>query len=91
MPLRQSQGQGGSTIQIFAVLCSKRANVPLSLERAGHELALEANGTIVLDDEELMVEAAREGLGIAYVADWAAEAALAEGSLRKILTAWVRR
>ncbi|MEI9413139.1 LysR family transcriptional regulator [Mesorhizobium salmacidum] len=58
-------------------------------ERAGQELALEANGTIVLDDEELMVEAAREGLGIAYVADWAAEAALSEGSLRKILTAWV--
>ncbi|MDX8450919.1 LysR family transcriptional regulator, partial [Mesorhizobium captivum] len=58
-------------------------------ERAGQELALEANGTIVLDDEELMVEAAREGLGVAYVADWAVEAALSEGSLRKILTAWV--
>ncbi|MDX8503579.1 LysR family transcriptional regulator [Mesorhizobium sp. VK4C] len=58
-------------------------------ERAGQELALEANGTIVLDDEELMVEAAIEGLGVAYVADWAVEAALSEGSLRKILTAWV--
>ncbi|WP_027146489.1 LysR family transcriptional regulator, partial [Mesorhizobium sp. WSM3626] len=58
-------------------------------ERAGQELTLEANGTIVLDDEELMVEAAREDLGVAYVADWAVEAALSEGSLRKILTAWV--
>lgn len=58
-------------------------------ERAGQELALEANGTIVLDDEELMVEAAIEGLGVAYVADWAVEAALSEGSLRKILTGWV--
>ncbi|AZO28445.1 MULTISPECIES: LysR family transcriptional regulator [Mesorhizobium] len=58
-------------------------------ERAGQELALEANGTIVLDDEELMVEAAIGGLGVAYVANWAVEAALSEGSLRKILTAWV--
>ncbi|RWL07539.1 MAG: LysR family transcriptional regulator [Mesorhizobium sp.] len=58
-------------------------------ERAGQELVIEANGPIVLDDEELMVEAAIEDLGVAYVADWAAEAALSDGRLRKVLTAWL--
>ncbi|ESY67347.1 hypothetical protein X743_27110 [Mesorhizobium sp. LNHC252B00] len=57
-------------------------------ERAGQELSIGANGPVVLDDEELMVEAAIRGLGIAYVADWATEAALSDGRLRIVLTAW---
>jgi DNA-binding transcriptional LysR family regulator len=58
-------------------------------ERAGQELVIEANGPVVLDDEELMVEAAIEDLGVAYVADWSADAALSDGRLRKVLTAWM--
>nr|WP_275531699.1 LysR substrate-binding domain-containing protein [Ensifer aridi] len=58
-------------------------------ERAGQELLVDASGPVVLDDEELMVESAIEGLGIAYVADWAAETALSDGRLRKVLTAWM--
>ncbi|MCB8823530.1 LysR family transcriptional regulator [Microvirga rosea] len=58
-------------------------------ERAGQELTIDATGPVVLDDEDLMVEAARQGLGIAYVANWAAEAALAEGRLRRVLSAWM--
>ncbi|WP_224547446.1 LysR family transcriptional regulator [Mesorhizobium sp. CA16] len=58
-------------------------------ERAGQELVIDANGPIVLDDEELMVEAAVKGLGIAYVADSAAEAAMSDGRLRKVLTRWM--
>ncbi len=57
-------------------------------ERAGQELVIAANGPVILDDEELMVDAATKGLGIAYVASPAAEAALAEGRLRQVLTAW---
>jgi DNA-binding transcriptional LysR family regulator len=57
-------------------------------ERAGQELSIDATGPIVLDDEELMVEAAIEGLGIAYVADWAAETALSDGRLNRVLTSW---
>jgi DNA-binding transcriptional LysR family regulator len=38
-------------------------------ERAGQELTINANGPVVLDDEDLMVEAAVQGLGIAYVAN----------------------
>ena len=36
-----------------------------------------------------MVEAAVQGLGIAYVANWVAEAAIAEGRLRRVLSAWM--
>ncbi|QCO19578.1 LysR family transcriptional regulator (plasmid) [Azospirillum brasilense] len=60
-------------------------------ERAGRELTVDINGPVVLDDEELMVEAALRGLGIAYVASWAAEAALAEGRLRSVLPGWMHK
>ncbi len=51
-------------------------------------LTLDVNGSVILDDEELMVEAAIRGLGIAYVASPAAEAALTDGRLRRILAVW---
>lgn len=58
-------------------------------ERAGQELVIGTNGPVVLDDEELMVDAAIKGLGIAYVADWAAEPALFDGRLRQVLAVWM--
>lgn len=58
-------------------------------ERAGQELTIDVNGAVVLDDEDLMVEAAVQGLGIAYVASWAADAAIVEGRLRTVLSAWM--
>ena len=57
-------------------------------ERAGQTLTVDTTGSVILDDEELMVDAAIKGLGIAYVASPAAETALVEGSLRQILAAW---
>jgi DNA-binding transcriptional LysR family regulator len=57
-------------------------------KRAGQELTIDTNGPIILDDEGLMADAAAQGLGIAYVASWAAEAAIAEGRLRAVLSAW---
>lgn len=57
-------------------------------ERAGHAMTLELNGSVILDDEELMIDAAINGLGIAYVASPAAEAALRDGRLRRILPEW---
>jgi DNA-binding transcriptional LysR family regulator len=58
-------------------------------ERAGQEMTITANGPVVLDDEDLMVEAAVQGLGIAYVANWVAEAAIAAGRLRRVLSTWM--
>ncbi|MET0427225.1 MAG: LysR family transcriptional regulator [Microvirga sp.] len=60
-------------------------------ERAGRELTVDATGSVVLDDEDLMVEAAMRGLGIAYVANWAAAAAIAEGGLRQVLSPWMHQ
>ncbi len=57
-------------------------------ERAGQELVIDTSGSVILDDEELMVDAAIKGLGIAYVADWAAETGLSDGRLRRVLAAW---
>ncbi|MBA8840913.1 LysR family transcriptional regulator [Ochrobactrum sp. RH2CCR150] len=58
-------------------------------ERGGQELVISTSGPVVLDDEELMVDAAIKGLGIGYVADWAAEPALFDGRLRKVLARWM--
>ena len=58
-------------------------------ERAGQELTITANGPVVLDDEDLMVDAAVQGLGIAYVSTWVAEVAIAEGRVRRVLSAWM--
>jgi DNA-binding transcriptional LysR family regulator len=56
---------------------------------AGRELTVDASGPVVLDDEDLMVDAAVRGLGIAYVANWAAASAIAEGRLRQVLPKWM--
>lgn len=58
-------------------------------ERAGQVLVVDPPGAVILDDEELMVEAAVQGLGIAYVASPAAAAALKAKQLREVLSAWM--
>lgn len=58
-------------------------------ERAGQVLVVDPPGAVILDDEELMVEAALQGLGIAYVASPAAAAALKVKQLREVLSAWM--
>jgi DNA-binding transcriptional LysR family regulator len=59
-------------------------------ERAGQALTLDTPPALVLDDEDLMVDAAVQGLGIAYVLAPAAEAALKEKKLREILSPWLQ-
>lgn len=59
-------------------------------ERAGQALSVDVTGPVVLDDEELMVEAAVRGLGVAYVIASTAQAALAAGQLREVLAPWLQ-
>jgi DNA-binding transcriptional LysR family regulator len=59
-------------------------------ERAGQGLIVDAAASVVLDDEDLMVDAAVKGLGIAYVASPAATSPLAAGQLREILSTWLQ-
>lgn len=58
-------------------------------ERAGQALVIDAPASVILDDEELMVEAAVKGLGVAYVANAAATAALKAKQLRAVLSDWM--
>jgi DNA-binding transcriptional LysR family regulator len=57
--------------------------------RAGQAMTIDAAGSVVLDDDDLMVDAAVKGLGIAYVGSPAATAALAAGEVREVLSVWM--
>lgn len=57
-------------------------------ERGGAALTIDVAASVVLDDEELMVDAAVAGLGIAYVPHLAAASALAKGQVREVLAEW---
>lgn len=57
-------------------------------ERRGQEIAIDVPGALTLDDNELMVEAAADGLGIAYVPEIVASERLASGQLVALLEAW---
>jgi DNA-binding transcriptional LysR family regulator len=58
-------------------------------ERDGQVLKVDTAGPIILDDEDLMVDAAVAGLGVAYVAEPAAATALAAGQVREVLSPWL--
>ncbi|GAB2177332.1 LysR family transcriptional regulator [Dongia sp. agr-C8] len=59
-------------------------------ERAGQALTLDVPAAVVLDDEDLMVDAAVRGLGIAYVLAPAAAPALKARQLREVLAPWLQ-
>ncbi len=56
--------------------------------RGAHELAIDVPGVLTLDHNGLMVEAALDGLGIAFVPDSWARPALQDGRLRAVLEDW---
>ena len=59
-------------------------------ERNGQVLSVDVTGSVVLDDEDLMVDAAVQGLGVAYVVEAAALAALAAGQVVEVLAPWLQ-
>lgn len=54
----------------------------------GQEVAVDVPGMLTLDNTQMMVEAALDGLGIAYVPENYAQAALTEGRLIAVLEDW---
>lgn len=56
--------------------------------RHGEELTIDAPGALTLDDGDLMVAAAQQGLGIAYIAEPFAADAIEAGTLVRVLDAW---
>jgi DNA-binding transcriptional LysR family regulator len=57
-------------------------------ERDGEEMDVEVNGPITLDDQYMMVEAALQGCGLAYVWENWALPHLAKGTLVRCLDKW---
>lgn len=56
--------------------------------RHGAEVAVDVPGTLTLDDNDLLVQAAAAGHGIAYVPEPVARARLASGQLVTVLDPW---
>ncbi|WP_454856643.1 LysR family transcriptional regulator [Rhizobium binxianense] len=57
-------------------------------ERHGQELTVDVPGRLTLDNMELMLEAAVDGFGVAYVLERAARPYLEEGRLATVLGDW---
>jgi DNA-binding transcriptional LysR family regulator len=57
-------------------------------ERRDEEMAVDVPGRLTLDSDGLMVEAAVEGLGLAFVSDFWVTGHLAAGTLQAVLEDW---
>ncbi|CAN7588696.1 LysR family transcriptional regulator [Phenylobacterium sp. LjRoot219] len=57
-------------------------------ERGEDQLSVAAPGSLIVDDGRLGLAAARDGVGLMYVADTMVRAELASGALRSVLDDW---
>jgi DNA-binding transcriptional LysR family regulator len=57
-------------------------------EKRGQILSVDIAGPLTLDSDRLVLRAALEGTGLAYVNEWSAQKALAEGRLVQVLSDW---
>ncbi len=57
-------------------------------QRRGETAVVATGGNLVVDQSRLLMAAALEGCGLAYVTRWMAEAALNDGRLRQVLADW---
>ncbi len=57
-------------------------------ERRGQQFSIAVPGKLTLDDSDLMLRAAREGVGLAYLNDWQVTDDLASGRLQRVLNDW---
>jgi len=57
-------------------------------EKRGQILNVDITGPLTLDSDRLVLRAALEGTGLAYVNEWSARKALAEGRLVQVLSDW---
>lgn len=59
-------------------------------ERGAAALTVDVPAAVMLDDEDLMIDAAVGGLGVAYIPTLAAGPALASGQVREVLADWTQ-
>jgi DNA-binding transcriptional LysR family regulator len=60
-------------------------------ERRGHAMEVDVRGPLALDEDRLMIDAAIEGVGIAFVPEFAASEAIASRKLCVVLDDWCPR
>lgn len=65
-----------------------RTTAEWRFSRGNERIALEAAGPLILDEPTLMLEAARAGVGLAFLSEWNVERDLASGSLIRVLEDW---
>jgi len=59
-------------------------------ERRGETVRVDGKGVLTLDEPNLMLEAARAGLGLAYLTEWNVAADLQAGTLVRVLADWTQ-
>jgi DNA-binding transcriptional LysR family regulator len=57
-------------------------------ERRGESFTLDVPGKLTLDDSDLMLRAARDGAGLAYLNEWQVDDDVAAGRLEQVLAEW---
>jgi DNA-binding transcriptional LysR family regulator len=57
-------------------------------ERHGEAIRIDVPGSLTLDDPDMMVQASRAGLGLAYVGEWMVADDIASGRLVEVLSEW---
>jgi DNA-binding transcriptional LysR family regulator len=58
------------------------------LQKAKKELSVAVNGPLIVDDLEMVLRAALDGIGLAFMAEHEAPPYLAEGRLVRVLQDW---
>lgn len=61
---------------------------PWEFERDGQSLKIEPKGHLLVNDGEVLIDAARQGLGLAYIFEAAVEDELRSGKLQRVLGDW---
>ncbi len=57
-------------------------------QRRGEDVVVSTSGNLVVDQSRLLLVAALDGCGLAYVTRWMAADAIADGRLRQVLAEW---
>jgi DNA-binding transcriptional LysR family regulator len=57
-------------------------------ERHGEAIKIDAPGSLTLDEPEMIAQASRAGIGLAYVGEWMVADDIASGRLVEVLSEW---
>ena len=87
------RGRPRSPADLHGHACIRRrfaSGAPLrwELSKNGRSLEIDVPGSLVLDSDELVINAALHGMGLAWANEWVLAAHLAAGRLVSVLDAW---